>query len=79
MKVWQLKEVLNELDDDIEIRIAVQPQWAFEHILFNAGLASINGDLTLYLGIGNQIGYLPQEAGVAIGWYDAPDDGDDYY
>lgn len=78
MRVKQLKAILDELDDDIEVRIAVQPEWAFEHILFNAGLAHINGELILYLATGNQIGYLPQEAKVAIGWAEDTYN-DDYY
>lgn len=78
MRVKQLKAILNELDDDIEIRIAVQPEWAFEHILFNTGLAHINGELILYLATGNQIGYLPQEAKVAVGWAEDTYN-DDYY
>ena len=78
MQVGELKEILDELDDDIEVRLAVQPEWAFEHILFNTGLAHINGELILYLATGNQIGYLPQEAKVAVGWAEDTYN-DDYY
>ena len=64
MTVEELKEQLEMLDPDMEIRFASQPSWPFEY--------SINdimpvGDVA-YLEEGEQIGYLPVEAKEALSW-----------
>tara|TARA_B100000700_G_C14314608_1_gene520853 strand:- start:32 stop:247 length:216 start_codon:yes stop_codon:yes gene_type:complete len=71
MTVGELKQHLYELsedgeiNEDTEIRIAIQPAWAFEH--------SISHDVTVaggkfYLAECVQEGYLNDEAREGLGW-----------
>lgn len=82
MTVGELREELNymvedgELTDDVEIRMAQQPAWAFEYDLKSAinivetedpygGAKPIK---TVYLEEGTQLGYLPDNVRDEIGW-----------
>ena len=71
MTVGELKQHLYELsetghiNEDTEIRIAIQPQWAFEHSI-SRDVATADGKL--YLAEDCQEGYLDEEASSALGW-----------
>lgn len=79
-----LEDVASEHGDDIEVRLAQQPRWAFEY--------SLNGDTPVavanvkehgrrqcvaYIAEGQQLNYLPQAAAVALGWAEARDEDED--
>lgn len=71
MTVGELKEVLDQMDDDIEVRLAMQPSWPFEYTIND--YAVIEGEDeddvgTLYLTEGHQIGYLPKAVCDELGW-----------
>ncbi len=79
MTVRDLLDILDGLDDDIEVRVAHQPRWAFEYALTGGAVMETceeNAGI-LYLAEGEQIGYLPQAAAVAIGWADERPDEED--
>jgi hypothetical protein len=70
-----LQDVQHEVGEDAEVRVAHQPQWAFEYSLDDrVGVA----DGVVYLAEGTQVGYLPHKASVAVGWseedYDEEED-----
>ena len=71
MTVGELKRHLYELsedgqiNEDTEVMIAVQPQWAFEHSISH-DVATADGKL--YLAEACQEGYLNEEAAKALGW-----------
>jgi hypothetical protein len=44
MTVGELKGILEDLDDDIEVRFASQPSWPFEYSLSAAEAVDILGD-----------------------------------
>lgn len=69
MRILELKRILEDLDDDMEVRFASQPQWAFEYEISDVMPV---GDI-LYLVEGDQIGYLPEKASQEIGWSNKPD------
>ena len=72
MTVGELKQHLYELseggfvNEDTEIMIAVQPQWAFEHSISSYDVATADGKM--YLAESGQDGYLNEEAASALGW-----------
>lgn len=79
MTVGELKEMLEDLDEDIEVRLAMQPAWPFEYDI--ASLEVIEGEITeeveeeglipetvVYLVEGTQIGYLPSYVAKELGW-----------
>ena len=78
MTVGELRNILECLDDDVEVRIAEQPRWAFEYTINNAYEVEVNRATEdnpdaisveiLYIVEGTQIGYLPQEVAEQIGW-----------
>lgn len=80
MTVGELKQHLYELseagqiNEDTEIRLAQQPQWAFEYAT-GFGIATSNPERemgmaskALYLEEGHQIGYLPEEVANQLEW-----------
>jgi len=80
-----LRDLINELEDlaaehgdQIEVRTAQQPRWAFEYSIENAVAvpARRKEPACVYLGEGRQIGYLPQAAAVALGWSSEREDED---
>lgn len=81
MTVGNLKELLEDLDDNMEIRFASQPSWPFEYSIEELVTAKIRNDRTgekeeiAYLVEGQQLGYLPGKAAAAAGW--AEDDEED--
>jgi len=82
MTVGELREELNymvedgDITDDTEIRMAQQPQWAFEYDLRSAinvveTKCPYGGEKpvkTVYLEEGTQLGYLPDNVRDEIGW-----------
>jgi hypothetical protein len=83
LRIGELLEVLQELVDEhgpeTEIRLAHQPQWAFEYSL-DPDLGVVendDGSTVIYLAEGQQLGYLPHTAAVAVGWAEAREDDED--
>lgn len=71
MTVGELKELLEDVEDDtIEVRLAVQPQYPFQHTVRNAMLVEdldddgeAENDPIFYIGEGGQVReapYLPR-------------------
>jgi len=74
------KELIEELEyaisinggEDVEVRLAQQPKWAFEYSIEQA--VTIENENTdekekiVYLAEGSQIGYLPELASSELGW-----------
>lgn len=65
MTVEELKEMLEEMDDDKEIRFAGQPNWPFEYSIRST--YAENND-AIYLAEGRQLGYLPGDIKDELGW-----------
>ncbi len=74
MIVCELIEVLEGFDEEMEVRLAIQPNWPFEHNIDDVLSAEVHDDLSgqdvsiLYIGEGHQLGYLPGVAKEALGW-----------
>ena len=66
--------------DDVEVRMAQQPKWAFEYSIDQAVVVededgeetrdSVVGEkqVVVYLSEGSQLGYLPEKASDELGW-----------
>jgi hypothetical protein len=77
MTIGELRDELDYLIEDeqvsknTELRLAHQPQWAFEYSL-SSGVSVVDdidhGAAVAYITEGHQIGYLPQAAADAVGW-----------
>lgn len=70
MTVGELKNAIELLDDDSEVRVAIQPRWAFEYsidkvIVIDDDKSDVQ---TVYLSEGSQIGYLPGNVAEELGW-----------
>jgi hypothetical protein len=73
MKVKDLIEMLEDCDENAEVRLAFQPEHPFE---YNAGEIHEHeekGKKIVYISERGQIGYLSAKAAVAVGWADADD------
>lgn len=81
MTVIELKEALEGLPDEAEVRLAMQPSWPFEYSIHDVvplepNEEDFDEDLeedeqpikVVYLVEGSQLGYLPGDAQEAIGW-----------
>lgn len=81
MTVIELKEALEGIPDDAEVRLAMQPSWPFEYSIgdvipiepdeedFDEDLEEDEQPIkVVYLTEGSQLGYLPGNATEAIGW-----------
>lgn len=68
MNARDLIELLQDLDPDTEIRVAHQPHYPFEYSIESMVTIGDTDNQVAYLGEGDQIGYLSQEAAVALGW-----------
>ena len=76
------KELIEELEyaisvnggNDVEVRTAQQPRWAFEYTIDTAVTIEVDDEDTdekekiVYLSEGSQIGYLPELASSELGW-----------
>ncbi len=66
--------------DDVEVRMAQQPKWAFEYSIDQAVVVSDEDgeetrdsvvgekEVVVYLGEGTQLGYLNEDASRELGW-----------
>lgn len=82
MTAKDLIEQLQDLDPNTEIRLAIQPNYPFEHEVA-CEIAVMPEDKrglqVAYLVDAGQIGYLPTKAAIACGWADEDDDDDREY
>ena len=75
------KELIEELEfaisinggDDVEVRTAQQPSWAFEYSIDSAVTVDVENDeekmeKVVYLAEGSQLGYLDELASSELGW-----------
>ena len=79
MTVRELINLLEDFDENAEVRIAHQPRWPFEYSIGDV-VACDGGDededepnasdapQVVYLGEGDQLGYLPGRAARELGW-----------
>lgn len=73
MNAQELLEVLQDMEsegvslDDVPVRLAHQPRWAFEYAAQEAVFIN-NEKPLLVIAEGSQLGYLPQEIADEIGW-----------
>ena len=60
--------------NDVEVRTAQQPKWAFEYSIESAVTVEVGNecddvkDKVVYLGEGSQLGYLNEDASRELGW-----------
>jgi heme oxygenase len=64
MTAQELIEILEGMEPDAEVRLAMQPQWAFEYSIS----AAVEAGGMIYLAEGSQLGYLPGEVSNELGW-----------
>jgi hypothetical protein len=76
------KELIEELEyaisvnggNDVEVRTAQQPSWAFEYTVDSAVTVEVESeyddkkDKVVYLSEGSQLGYLNELASSELGW-----------
>jgi hypothetical protein len=75
------KELIEELEyaisinggNDVEVRTAQQPKWAFEYSIDSAVTVDVENDEEkmekfVYLSEGSQLGYLNELASSELGW-----------
>ena len=61
-------------DNDVEVRTAQQPKWAFEYTIDQAVTVEVEDEYTaekkkiVFLGEGSQLGYLNANASRELGW-----------
>ena len=59
-------------NEDVEVRLAQQPKWAFEYTIDEAVTVEVENDdekdKVVYLSEGSQLGYLPELAASELGW-----------
>lgn len=81
MIVYELKMLLEDLDEDAEVRLAMQPSWPMEYTIGDVILVEENSSRPMsehqedehepgivYISEGDQLGYLPQRATEDLGW-----------
>ena len=78
--VHVLKQACNDAEaspDDVEVRLAFQPNWPFEYSIDDGPdilVVEVQNDAferydkIIYLPEGSQIGYLPEVASKSLGW-----------
>jgi hypothetical protein len=80
--IMKATELIEELEyaisingnEDVEVRMAQQPKWAFEYSIESAVTIEVEDENTddkekiVYLSEGSQIGYLPELASSELGW-----------
>ena len=61
-------------NEDVEVRLAQQPKWAFEYTIDEAVTIEVEDEDTdekekiVYLSEGSQLGYLNEDASRELGW-----------
>lgn len=74
MTVGEMLEMLEGLNPDMEVRFASQPNYPFEYDIDNVLVVESENKRTgdseeiVYLEEGRQIGYLPGNVSVELGW-----------
>lgn len=76
MTVIELREALEQMPDEAEVRLAMQPSWPFEYSIMDVIPMEPDEEepeeddpiRIVYLVEGSQLGYLPAAATEAIGW-----------
>lgn len=82
MTVRELINLLEDYDEHAEVRIAHQPRWPFEYSIGDVvacdggddderddeDAAGEDGPPVVYIGEGDQLGYLPGAAARELGW-----------
>ena len=64
MTVGELIENLQGFEEELEVRLAMQPSWPFEYSIGDI----VDAGGKVYIGEYNQEGYLSGEAAEALGW-----------
>jgi len=68
MTVRDILNRLDALDPETEVRFAFQPNWPLEYSIDDIVEVNIDGQEVVYLGQGEQIGYLQEEVVKALSW-----------
>jgi hypothetical protein len=74
MTVGDMLDILEGLDQNTEVRFASQPNYPFEYNINDVVVVEVenkrNGhsEEIVYLGEGSQIGYLPGDVSIELGW-----------
>lgn len=74
MTVSELREILSEMPDDADVRLACQPSYPFEYSIGGVfHTTEIQDDFAgpdgiVYIGEQTQLGYLPGHASEGLGW-----------
>lgn len=68
MTVRDILNRLDALDPETEVRFAFQPNWPLEYSIDDIVGVNIDGQEVVYLGQGEQIGYLQEEVVKALSW-----------
>jgi hypothetical protein len=66
MTVQSLIEILEDMDPEAEVRLAIQPSYPFEH-----SVGQVEEDMEkriVYIAEAGQVGYLPGEIREWLGW-----------
>ncbi|MCZ0983991.1 hypothetical protein O1L60_45335 [Streptomyces diastatochromogenes] len=66
MTVGELIEQLEQMDPEATVRLATQPQYPFE---YSIGRVAEAEDGICWIGEGEQLGYLGEEARDALEWH----------
>jgi hypothetical protein len=61
MNVGELRELLEDLDDEMEVLLAEQPRYPQEYNVGEATEVNIKGKKYFYITEGSQRGYLPED------------------
>jgi hypothetical protein len=68
MTVRDILNRLDGLDPETEVRFAFQPNYPLEYSIDDIVEVNIDGEEIIYLGQGEQIGYLQEEVVDALSW-----------
>lgn len=73
MTVGELLDMISELPSDMEVRFASQPNYPFEYNISDVVVVEVEdrrGETKeiVYLAEGRQLGYLPGDVSVELGW-----------
>lgn len=78
--IEELEEIAQRHDDNLIVRLAMQPSWPLEYsigdVVEPARKNRSQDPGIVYLGEGDQIGYLPGAAASGLGWSKDHDDDD---
>lgn len=77
--IEQLEDLAYSYGDDVEVRLAQQPNWPFEYSIDSIIEGPEDGPedapvTTIYIVEGQQLGYLPNKAAAIIGWAEEEED-----